>query len=52
MEEEYRCSECDATWSRDALEEYAYDHEDGRIYLCPECDTEIDLIEDEIKKRG
>ena len=48
MAEKYKCSQCDQVWSRDALEEYAYDHEDGRIYLCPGCDTEIDLTEDEI----
>ncbi|MBI4161970.1 MAG: hypothetical protein HY509_05940 [Acidobacteria bacterium] len=49
MAERYRCPKCGAVWERDDLEEYAYDHEDGRIYLCPDCDTEMDLSEGEIE---
>ena len=50
MSESYRCSQCKVVWTRDQLEEYAYDHEDGRMYLCPSCDTDINLADDEVRE--
>ena len=49
-EEQYRCSSCNNNITRDDLEEYAYDHEDGRIYICPECEADIHLEDDELKE--
>ena len=52
MSETYRCSQCGVIWTLDQLEECAYDHEDGRMYICPDCDTDINLVDDEVKKTG
>lgn len=50
MAEDYRCSQCGKIWTLEELEEYAYDHEDGRMYLCPSCDTDMNLVDDEVKE--